>query len=175
MLTCEKLENGSDFSREVYDRLFEEALPGIGSDRLKHGPEKLKQFMLYMLEGTPVRVWKKDGYIVGIEAYEVAIFNEKKYFKFRFPLVGVDKDGSKAWWYEQTELAVDYYRNEGFNGLFIVYSPGSPVSEGGKDLIMSSSHFDHDSIIDQPMSQYAGNNSLFDDKWGFLVDLIEKQ
>ena len=168
--------DGSVITRELYDRLYNEALPDIGSDKLKYGADALRELMWQMLPGNPVRIWEKDGYIVGLESYNEIFFKGDRYFFYRFPLIGADENESKSWWYNQNqfELSAEHMKSEGFVGLFFWYSPGSPVSNSGKKMVIESPLYDKSTMVDQPSDSYYISHPEIG-KWGFCCKFTSEE
>lgn len=119
-------------NRDIYDRLFVEALPLISAERLRLGEENLREGMWDGLTDPSNKIYQVtvDGHVTMYICYKDYTYNEEAYRLLMHPTVGCDANGSKAWYYseefKQAEQAFDAAQNHA--GIITLFNPNTPAA-----------------------------------------------
>ena len=129
MITMVQTDN---VSRELYDRLYNEAYPKTSLERARLGDTELADGMFNGLALYKTAVYYLDGYPVGVVSYQDFQYNGNLYFFHRYPTYGTDENGSRAWWYSEEFQRVfsEYVRARNYIGVIAVIH-ANPEDSGG--------------------------------------------
>jgi len=116
-------------SKEEYERLYDDAFGYISKarqvgegfgvdirDTMWEGYQRHKQLL-----------YKNNGYVCGAGAYEFAKIGNEKWMSYKFPTIGKDRNGSRAWFYDESfqKSNLDWFRRNNCVGFFVGFHPGS--------------------------------------------------
>lgn len=116
--------------RALYDRIFSEALPYIGHERLRLGEDLLRESMWDALNHHESNIYYKDGYPVGCASWHSMPFDNTQYQFHVAPTYGSDKDGSKDWFFspEYLQACYDSLKKLELDGVILFFNEGSPAA-----------------------------------------------
>ena len=140
----------------TFERLYSEAWDYISAERQRAGSEKLKQSLWESHNSKRSFIIEKDGYVVGIECFEIVEFQGQKVLHYHYPTFGADSDGSKSWYYSEEYDKAHRKRDENLNvsGVIIIGNPNSPaVTALKKKHAAGGDHFE--SMVEYPIEELS--------------------
>ena len=89
--------------KEDYERLYDDAFSYISKARQtgEDGGLDLRTTMWDAYQIHKQLLYKNDGYICGAGAYKFTTIGNEKWMSYKFPTIGKDRNGSRAWFYDE--------------------------------------------------------------------------
>ena len=115
--------------RKTFDRLFNEAWEKISAERQRLGDRKLREHLWHGLHANRTVVYEVDDYIVGVCSWCEREIDGKKYVHTKYPTYGKDRNGSRAWFYDENlqKLSAESRLQQGYAGVVVAANPSSPA------------------------------------------------
>ena len=115
--------------KEDYERLYDDAFSYISKARQtgEDGGLDLRTTMWDAYQIHKQLLYKNDGYICGAGAYKFTTIGNEKWMSYKFPTIGKDRDGSRAWFYDEgfQKSNLDWFRRNNCVGFYVGFHPGS--------------------------------------------------
>lgn len=128
-----EIMHDSPIDREVYDRLFQEALPYISEERLRVGEEELRESMWRNLKAheTTERMYIQDGEVVGVSCVRpLGLPDGSTGMWYMHPTYGQTSLGSRAFFYSEDfqKVGKNWMDANGYDKVIVIHNPGSAAA-----------------------------------------------
>lgn len=167
--------------RDVYNRLFQEALPYISEERIRVGETELRESMWQNLKAhdTTERTYVQDGEVVGVSCIrKIGLLDGSAGLWYMHPTYGQTSLGSRAFFYSEDfqKVSKNWMDENGYDKIIVIHNPGSAAALAVETIWGTS--WDGRRYFNTPtvhtINEVFGTNHTFDLPSTMRVFVIEK-